>query len=132
MTVRLGAHANAERQALFTWFENLVDPYPEDAPATPPAGFWPFIWAASFGLRRFVAAMVGFTAAIGIFEALLFAMLGSIVEGLSKVAPERLWLDEHARLLGLAAVLVASLGLVAMQSLFRQQSLAGNFAMRLR
>ena len=117
---------------MFTWFESLVDPYPEAPPVTPPAGFWPFIWAASLGLRRFVAAMVGFTAAIGIFEALLFAMLGSIVEGLSKVAPERLWLDERARLLGLAAVLIGSLGLVAMQSLLRQQSLAGNFAMRLR
>ena len=117
---------------MFTWFENLVDPYPEDTPATPPAGFWPFIWAASFGLRRFVAAMVVFTAAIGIFEALLFAMLGNIVERLAQVAPERLWADERTRLLGLAAVLVASLGLVAMQSLFRQQSLAGNFAMRLR
>ena len=117
---------------MFTWFESLVDPYPEDPPATPPAGFWPFIWAASFGLRRFVAAMVVFTAAIGIFEALLFAMLGSIVERLAQVAPERLWADERTRLLGLAAVLVASLALVAMQSLFRQQSLAGNFAMRLR
>ena len=117
---------------MFTWFENLVDPYPEELPATPPAGFWPFVWAASQGLRGHVAVMVLFTAAIGVFEALLFAMLGGIVERLSKVAPDRLWADESTRLLGLAAVLVGSLSLVAMQSLIRQQSLAGDFAMRLR
>ncbi|MDO9285840.1 MAG: ABC transporter ATP-binding protein, partial [Aquabacterium sp.] len=117
---------------MFAWFEDLVDPYPDSPPATPPAGFWPFMRAATLGLRRYIVAMVLFTAAIGVFEALLFAMLGNIVDWLAKVSPERLWADERTRLLTLAAVLVGSMGLVALQSLFKQQALAGNFPMRLR
>jgi ATP-binding cassette subfamily B multidrug efflux pump len=117
---------------VFAFFERLVDPYPDAVPATPPARFWPFMLACTAGLRRYIAAMALFTAAIGAFEALLFAMLGSIVDRLSTVAPDRLWADEHTRLLSLAAVLVGSLGLVAMQSLLAQQALGGNFPMRLR
>jgi len=117
---------------VIAWFERLVDPFPEAPPPTPPARFWPFLWAASHGLRRYIAAMVLCTAAIGVFEALLFAMLGRIVDWLGQVQPQRLWTDERPRLLALAAVLAASLVLVALQSLFKQQALAGNFPMRLR
>ncbi len=117
---------------VFSRFENLVDPYPERLPATPPARFWPFMWAATLGLRRYIVAMVLFTAAIGVFEGLLYAMLGNIVDWLAQVAPQHLWRDERSRLLGLAAVLLGSMALVALQSLFKQQALAGNFPMRLR
>ena len=105
--------------AVFTRFEALVDPYPDALPATPPAGFWPFMWAATLGLRRYIVAMVVFTAAIGVFEALLFAMLGNIVDWLARVAPARLWQDERSRLLALGAVLLGSMGLVALQSMFK-------------
>ena len=117
---------------MFAFFERLVDPYPDAAPSTPPAGFWPFMWACTRGLRKYIAAMVAFTAAIGVFEALLFAMLGNIVDWLSRVAPARLWPDERNRLITLAAVLAGSTVLVALQALFKQQALAGNFPMRLR
>ena len=117
---------------MFSRFENLVDPYPERLPATPPARFWPFMWAATLGLRRYIVAMVLFTAAIGVFEGLLYSMLGNIVDWLAQVAPQHLWRDERSRLLGLAAVLLGSMALVALQSLFKQQALAGNFPMRLR
>ena len=117
---------------MFAFFERLVDPYPDAPPTTPPAGFWPFMLACTVGLRRYIAAMVVFTAAIGVFEALLFAMLGNIVDWLSKATPARLWLDERNRLITLAAVLAGSTLLVALQVLFKQQALAGNFPMRLR
>ena len=117
---------------MFAFFERLVDPYPSAAPTTPPAGFWPFMLACTVGLRKYIAAMVAFTAAIGVFEALLFAMLGNIVDWLSKATPARLWLDERNRLITLAAVLAGSTLLVALQVLFKQQALAGNFPMRLR
>jgi ATP-binding cassette subfamily B multidrug efflux pump len=117
---------------VFAAFERLVDPYPETPLATPPAGFWPFMRASTHGLGRWIAAMTAFTAAIGVFEALLYAWLGDLVDWLAKVAPDRLWADERTRLLTLAAVLVGSIGLVAMQSMLKQQALSGNFPMRLR
>ena len=117
---------------MFSLFEKFVDPYPADTPPTPPKGFFPFLWASTWGLRRYIAAMTLFTAGIGAFEALLFSMLGNIVDWLGRVPPSRLWTDERERLLLLAAVLVGSMLLVALQSMFKQQALAGNFPMRLR
>jgi ATP-binding cassette subfamily B multidrug efflux pump len=117
---------------LFAAFESLVKPYPDGANEAPPRGFLPFVWACSDGLRGYIAAMTLFTAAIGVFEALLFAMLGKIVDWLGPVRPERLWAEHGATLATLAAVLLGSTLLVALQSMFKQQAMAGNFPMRLR
>jgi ATP-binding cassette, subfamily B, multidrug efflux pump len=117
---------------VFAVFERLVDPYPDAPPSTPPKGFFPFIWACSKGTRRYIAAMSLFTAAIGAFEALLFAMMARILDWLAEVAPAQLWAREGPTLLLLGAVLLGSIALAALQSLFKQQTLAGNFPMRLR
>ncbi len=76
--------------------------------------------------------MTAFTALIGVFEAALFAVLGRIVDWLAAVPPSQLWAKERASLLGLAAVLLGSTLLVALQTAFKHQALAGNFPMRLR
>ncbi len=117
---------------MFAAFEKLVQPYPQGAPKLPPRGFWPFVWACSHGLRRYIAAMTLLTAAIGVFEALLFAMLGKIVDWLGPVQPGQLWAEHGATLWLLAAVLLGSTLLVALQSMFKHQAMAGNFPMRLR
>ena len=39
---------------MFTWIKNLVQPYPDAPPATPPRGFFAFLWACSLGLRRYI------------------------------------------------------------------------------
>ena len=76
--------------------------------------------------------MMLLTATIGAFEALLFAMLGKVVDWLAEVEPARLWVDEGGTLLLLAAIIVGSIALVAVQTMLKHQSLAGNFPMRLR
>ena len=117
---------------MFSAFEKLVDPYPDALPPIPPRGFLPFVWAGAVGLRRYIAAMTVFTAAIGIFEALLFAMLGQIVDWLGPVPPARLWVEYQGTLLLLAAVLLGSTAPMALQSLYKHQALAGSFPMLLR
>lgn len=117
---------------MFRWFESFVNPYPEAALATPPRSFFAFVLACSQGMRGYIATMTLLTAVIGAFEALLFAMLGRIVDWLAKVEPGRLWSDHGGQLTALFAVLLASIVLVALQSMFKQQALAGNFPMRLR
>jgi ATP-binding cassette subfamily B multidrug efflux pump len=72
------------------------------------------------------------TAVIGVFEAMLFSVLGRVVDWLAKVEPSRLWTEQRAHLLLLAAILAGSVVLIGLQSLLKQQALAGNFAMRLR
>ena len=118
--------------SVFRYFENLVAPYPDTAPPALPTGFFAFLWACARGVRRYIGAMTVLTAAIGVFEALLFSILGHVVDWLAKVQPSRLWTEERGHLLLLGAVLAGSTVLIALQSLFKQQALAGNFAMRLR
>ena len=117
---------------MFSWFERLVDPYPETPPVAPPTGFLRFLWACSAGTRPYILLMTLCTAAIGAFEAVLFAMMGRILDWLAEVAPHELWAREKGTLMLLMAVLLGSIGLAAMQSMFKQQALAGNFPMRLR
>ncbi|MFM2058252.1 MAG: hypothetical protein RLY71_2637 [Pseudomonadota bacterium] len=117
---------------MFGFFERLVDPYPDAAPAVPPKGFFAFIWAGTEGVRPFVLGMTLMTACIGAFEALLFGMLGRIVDWLGTVAPAQLWSERRFELLLLAGVLIASPLVVMLQTLLKHQTLSGNFPMRLR
>ncbi|NML14092.1 ABC transporter ATP-binding protein [Azohydromonas sp. G-1-1-14] len=114
------------------FFERLVDPYPEGPPPSPPKQFFPFLWACSQGMRPWLLGMTLLTALIGAFEALLFGMLGRMVDWLAGVPPAQLWEREKWNLLGLAAILLFSPLVVALQTAFKHQTLAGNFPMRLR
>ncbi|OGB01879.1 MAG: multidrug ABC transporter ATP-binding protein [Burkholderiales bacterium RIFCSPLOWO2_12_FULL_64_99] len=117
---------------MLSWFENLVDPYPTEPPKAPPKGFAAFLWAGTQGMRRYLLGMTLLTACIGAFEALLFSMLGSIVDWLSTVAPSQLWTTSREKLLLLATVLLLSPLAVWVQTMLKHQALAGNFPMRLR
>jgi ATP-binding cassette subfamily B multidrug efflux pump len=117
---------------LFRWFENRVTPYPESAPEAPPKNFFAFLWTCSEGLRPYLLGMTLCTAVIGAFEALLFAMLGRVVDWLAAVEPARLWTEQRGSLLLLAAILAASPLVVALQTMLKHQALAANFPMRLR
>ncbi|HSI57679.1 MAG TPA: ABC transporter ATP-binding protein [Ideonella sp.] len=117
---------------MYRYFESLLHPYPETPPHRPPAGLLPFIWAGTAGTRGYIGAMALLTALIGAFEAVLFGLLGNVVDWLAKLQPERLWADHGGTLTALAALLMASTVLVALQTLLKHQTLAGNFPMRLR
>ncbi len=117
---------------LFNWFEGRVHPYPDAVPGPAPRGFFAFLWAGTEGMRPFILGMMLLTATIGAFEALLFAMLGKVVDWLAEVEPARLWADEGGTLLLLAGIILGSIALVAVQTMLKHQSLAGNFPMRLR
>jgi ATP-binding cassette subfamily B multidrug efflux pump len=120
------------RSRVLKVFERLVDPYPDLPPTPPPRGFLAFLWTCSKGLRPYLLAVTLLTAIIGAFEAFLFSVLGSVVDWLAKVEPAQLWTVEGSRLLLVAGLLVASVAVVALQSVVKQQALFGNFPMRLR
>ncbi|MDR2260760.1 MAG: ABC transporter ATP-binding protein/permease, partial [Azoarcus sp.] len=117
---------------VFRFFETTVDPYPDRPPIPAPRGFFAFLWQGTEGMRSLIAAMMLCTALVGAFEALLFAMLGKVVDWLAALDPARLWADEGGRLLWLAGIIAASLAVVLLQTLIKHQALAGNFPMRLR
>ncbi|MFN5047368.1 ABC transporter ATP-binding protein [Roseateles sp.] len=117
---------------MFHWFEKRVDPYPDTPPPQPPQGFFAFVWSATAGMRPLILGMTLLTALFGAFEALLFAMMGSVVDWLAQTAPEELWAKEKGNLLLLGALLLGSVGLVALQAISKYQGLSSNFPMRLR
>ncbi|MBV1775672.1 ABC transporter ATP-binding protein/permease [Burkholderiaceae bacterium DAT-1] len=117
---------------MFSWFERRVEVYPDQPPAQPPTGFFPFVFSATKGMRGLILGMVLLTASIGAFEALLFSMMGSIVDWLSKVEPAKLWDTQKTQLLTLASILLLSPLVVAVQAMCKYQGLFGNFPMRLR
>lgn len=117
---------------MFRWFEKLLYPFPEATQTAPPGSFWAFVWAGTQGLRVHLALMTLLTACIGAFEALLFAMMGKIVDWLTAVPPGLLWQQEGNKLLLLAVILLLSPTLIGLQSFIKHQGLAGNFPMRLR
>ncbi len=117
---------------MLSWFETRVDPYPETPPSPPPKGFMAFVWAGTQGMRPWLLAMTLLTASIGAFEALLFNMMGGIVERLSNVPPGKFWENTEGHLLALAAILMASPLIVWLHTTLKHQTLAGNFPMRLR
>ena len=117
---------------MLTFFERRVDPYPAGDPETPPVGFGAFLWAATQGMRPLILGMTVCTACIGVFEALLFAMLGNVVDWLTQTPVDSLWDQQRANILLLGSILLASPLLVGLQTLIKHQALAGNFPMRLR
>jgi ATP-binding cassette subfamily B multidrug efflux pump len=117
---------------VFRRFETLVSPYPDAPAAPPPRGFFAFMWACSEGLRPWIFGMALLTAVVGAFEAMLFAMLGHVVDWLGATAPGQLWTQQRGTLLLLAGILAASPLVVALQTMLKHQTLAGNFPMRLR
>ncbi len=117
---------------MFSYFERLVDPYPDEPPVTPPRGLFPFLWACTAGTRKYIAWLTLFTVFIGAFEGALFAMMGWVVDWLSEVPPSELLAKRGGALAWLGVVLVASIALAALQSTMKHQSLSGNLPMRLR
>jgi ATP-binding cassette subfamily B multidrug efflux pump len=133
MRSRRGSGRGRKRRLrLFSRFERLVHPYPDGAPATPPKGFAAFLWACTKGLRPYLFAMMFLAGLIGAFEALLFSMLGHIVDWLAKVQPSQFWAAQGGTLLLLGTALLSSIVAVAAWALLKYQALAGNFPMRLR
>ncbi|MCA0239724.1 MAG: ABC transporter ATP-binding protein/permease [Proteobacteria bacterium] len=117
---------------MFKRFEALVPTYPEAEPPALPKTFFAFLWENTRGLRPYLLLLTLLTAAIGSFEALLFAMMAHIVDLLAQVKPSELW-PLHGRTLALLAVaLAASVLLSGLWALVKYQAVFSNFPMRLR
>jgi ATP-binding cassette subfamily B multidrug efflux pump len=114
------------------WFESRVDPFPEEIPKEMPRSFFAFMWQCSLGVRPYLLAMTVLTGLIGAFEALLFSMLGRLIDWLAAAGPARFFVEQRAHLILLATILIVSPIFVALQAWFKYQSIQPSFPMRLR
>ena len=117
---------------MFRFFENRLDFYPAGEPALPPRRLVPFVWACTQGMRGLIALLTVLAALRAAFDALLFALLGRVVDWIGQADPAHFWAGHGPALAALAAVLLSSIALIALHTLVQHQALAIGFPMRLR
>ena len=114
------------------WFERRLPPYPPAEPVLPPTGFLPFVWRMTAGARGYFVSMAALSALIAFYEVFLFATLGRVVDRLGEIRPSELITIHGTALAWLAGIMLASIALVALQTIVKHQALAINFPMRMR
>lgn len=118
---------------MLKWFEKLVDPYPEKGLNEPlPTQFFPFVWQAASGVKRYLLLLVICTAGAASFEAFLYAKIGDLVNWLSRSQPDT-FLENHSQNLTiLTCILLANVLFSSLQTVVKHQMLYSSFPMRLR
>ena len=117
---------------MLSWFEQRIDPYPRGARREFSRSLLPFMWQCAEGLRPYLLLMTILTGLIGAFEALLFSMLGKLIDWLGHSSPEHFLADQRVHLWILAAILAASPLVIALAAWIKYQAIHPVFPMRLR
>lgn len=118
---------------LFSWFERRLDPFPAAEPVEPPKTLVAFCLHYTRGAWPYILVDAVLVAAIAIAEVWMFGFLGSIVDWLSGQNRETFLQTEGWKLAAMAFIVLFALpGTVWVHSLLNQQTLMGNYPMRIR
>ena len=118
---------------MFGFFERLVDPFPKQAAGRPPEGVYEFCRYYTRGMEPWLLIMALLTATTAIAEAMLFGILGQIVDWLSSSDPQTFIDESGAYLAGMAFLMLVLIPLAnGLRSLVVHQTLMGNFPMTVR
>ena len=99
---------------------------------SPREGMLKFMWACTKGLRGWLLLFMILSAGIGIYEAMLFAWIGNIVDWLGVYTPQNLWAEKGDMLLLILTVMILSPLWIALSSFIHFQTLQGVFPMQMR
>ena len=117
---------------IFSYFETRLSSFPDTPIPLPRNGLVRFLWACTAGLRGWLLLFMILTAGIGIYEAMLFAWIGNLVDWLGTYTPQTLWTNKGDMLLLMAAVLILSPLWIGSTALVHFQVLQGVFPMQMR
>ena len=118
---------------MFGFFEKLIDPFPPKPPDRPPTGIYAFCRHYTRGMEPWLALMALLTAFTAVAEALLFGILGKVVDWLASSAPETFIEDTWLPLAVMSIFMLVFIPLTtALRSLVVHQTLMGNFPMSVR
>ena len=87
---------------MFKYFEQLINPYPPEHPTQPPKGIYTFCRHYIRGIEPYLIVMALLTATTAVAEALLFGVLGQLVDWLALKDPAGFLEQEWKTLLGLS------------------------------
>lgn len=117
---------------IFHFFESRLYPYPDEHIPMPRKGLFKFLWACTKGLRGWLILFMVLTAGVGVYEAMLFAWVGDLVDWMGRYRPDELWATKGQQLTLMMWVLVISPIWIGMRSLIHFQVLQGVFPMQMR
>ena len=118
---------------MFRWFENRLNPFPPEEPVEPPKTLLGFCLHYTRGAWLYIGVAAVLMSIIALAEVWMFSFLGSIVDWLSAHDRETFLQIEGWKLAGMGFVVLFALpATVILHSLVSQQTLMGNYPMRIR
>ncbi len=118
---------------MFTWFENLIEPFPVEEPEQPPKTLLAFCWHYSKGIWPALLAVSLLVTIIAILEVMLFGFLGNIVEWLSTADRATFLEKETGTLIFMTVTMLVVLPFFAIiWSMLAHQTIFGNYPMIIR
>ncbi|MBY0498677.1 MAG: ABC transporter ATP-binding protein/permease [Nitrosomonas sp.] len=118
---------------MFGFFERLINPYPPEHPIEPPQGLYQFCRHYTQGIEPYLVLLAILTTCLAISEAMLYSVLGQMVDWLAEKKTGNFLEEEWPTLLGMSVfILIVIPLLVLLHSLVIHQTLMGNFPMRVR
>ncbi|WP_186387202.1 ABC transporter ATP-binding protein [Stappia sp. TSB10P1A] len=118
---------------MFARFEKLIDPFREQPIKAPPAGLFAFCWHYTRPIWPILVTICVLGAAVAIFEVMVFAFLGDLVNWLSTADRETFFQDNAGRLVWMGVVILVIMPVLSLAwELLFHQALLGNYPMAIR
>jgi ATP-binding cassette subfamily B multidrug efflux pump len=118
---------------MFRWFEKRLDPFPPQEPVEPPKTLVAFCIHYTRGAWPYIIVDAILVTTIAFTEVWMFGFLGRIVDWLSAQNRQTFLATEGWKLAGMAFIVLFALpATVWFHSLLNQQTLMGNYPMRIR
>ena len=118
---------------MFRWFEQRLDPYPQDPPRMPPRQLVGFVLHYSRGVLPWLILLAVGSGLIAAGEVVLFGYLGDLVNRLAETGTAGFMAAEGSRLFRMGLLLLVILPVLNIgTALIMHQTLLGNFPQRIR
>ncbi len=91
-----------------------------------------FLWECTKGLRGWLLTFSLLVAMTGVYEAMLFAWVGDLVDWLAIYTPETLWQEKGTEIFTMLVIMLLSVIVVIVDSLIHYQVIQGVFPMQMR
>ncbi|MCP4388248.1 MAG: ABC transporter ATP-binding protein, partial [Gammaproteobacteria bacterium] len=118
---------------MFTFFENLIKPFPAEIPTRPPATLWAFCWHYTRGVWPWILLMSVLVTLIAVIEVMLFGFLAEIVDWLTNVDKASFLEQEGDTLMVIGAVVLLAIPMLSLLlAMVSHQTIRGNYPMRIR
>jgi ATP-binding cassette subfamily B multidrug efflux pump len=118
---------------MFSFFENLLKPFPPEQPTRPPATLFAFCRHYTRGVWPWIFLMTLLISLIALIDVALYAFLGNLIDWLVNADKTTFLEREGDKLILLGAVVLLALPLLSfLYSLVTHQTIIGNYPMRIR